>query len=109
MRDVNTLKLIRMAPIYDTGRAFGGYYATPYTDDEIHEIEVNSFKSTEKELLKLVRKKNARDIIDPDKIPSPDFIEKLYLKDSKQNSYRIDSILHLYEKKKELLSQFLIQ
>ena len=51
LRDARTLKFIRMAPIFDTGRAFATGFVTPYTDDEINNIEVNSFKSHENELL----------------------------------------------------------
>ena len=45
LRDAKTLKFIRMAPIFDTGRAFASGYVTPYTDYEIENIEVNSFES----------------------------------------------------------------
>ncbi len=42
LRDSKTLKFIRMAPIFDTGRAFGGSGIIPVTDEEIQNIELNA-------------------------------------------------------------------
>ena len=100
IRDADTLIIKRMAPIFDTGRAFGGYGVIPYTDKEISEIEVNSFEKTESELLTLVRDRN---IIDVANALSVDRISELYKKDTQADSFRIESICRLYQKKKELI------
>ncbi len=100
LRDARTLKFIRMAPIFDTGRAFATGFVTPYTDDEINNIEVNSFKSHENELLDLVQDMN---ILKPDKFLSDDRLAKLISKDSKASNRAIDFKIRLYDEKKKRL------
>lgn len=100
LRDARTLKFIRMAPIFDTGRAFATGFVTPYTDDEINNIEVNSFKSHENELLDLVQDMN---ILNPDKFLSDDRLAKLLSKDSKASNRAIDFKIRLYDEKKKRL------
>ena len=102
IRDADSLKIIRMAPIFDTGRAFGGYGVVPYTDKEISEIEVNSFEGTEAKLLRLVRDKS---ILDLSKVIPVDRVYELYKKDSQADSSRIDAVCRLYEKKIERLKE----
>ena len=104
LRDANTLKIIRMAPIFDTGRAFGGYGVIPYTDREIAEIEVNSFEETETKLLEHVRDKS---VVDLSKILPVERIAELYNKDSKIDDYRVESICRLYERKVEIVGYML--
>lgn len=96
LRDAESMKFVRMAPIFDSGRAFGAVGVVPYTDEEIDNIQVNSFESNEKKLLKLVRDRN---LIDMEKLPSADFITEWYTKDSKVSQARIKSIARLYEAK----------
>ena len=100
LRDARTLKFIRMAPIFDTGRAFATGFVTPYTDDEINNIEVNSFKSHENELLDLVQDMN---ILNPDKFLSDDRLAKLLSKDSKASNRAIGFKIRLYDEKKKRL------
>ena len=103
LRDSDTLKLIRMAPIFDTGRAFGGSGIIPVTDDEIHNIEINSFERSEAAMLSHVRN---RDVFDSSKALSSEQIESLYRKDSKASPYTIKSVSALYRKKLELLNKW---
>ena len=100
IRDAKTLKIVRMAPVFDTGRAFGGSAVTPYTDEEIDDIEVNSFERNETALLGLVRDKSRLDI---SKALREDRIRSLYEMDPKMRPGQIDMIVHLYEKKIERL------
>lgn len=103
LRDADTLKIIRMAPIFDTGRAFGGRGVVPYTDEEIDNIEVNSFESTEAELLKHV---TDRSLFNISRALPVHRIEDLYSKDSKARPGRVKSIARLYEKKLERLDKW---
>ncbi len=100
LRDADSLEYIRMAPIFDTGRAFAARSVVPYTDEEIDNIEVNSFERKESELLKLVRNKT---VVSIDKLPEPRFIEEQYNKDSKISKNRINHIVRLYNKKVDRL------
>jgi hypothetical protein len=120
LRDAQTLKFIRMAPIFDTGRALGARGVVPYTEEEISNIEVNSFEPNEKKLLGLVRSipnavmtasedpsgnsENSA-LLDISKLPDPEMISEMYRKDTKISQRRIESVVYLYEKKKELLSK----
>jgi hypothetical protein len=120
LRDAQTLKFIRMAPIFDTGRALGARGVVPYTEEEISSIEVNSFEPNEKKLLGLVRSipdavmtasedpsgnsENSA-LLDLSKLPDPEMISEMYRKDTKISQRRIESVVHLYEKKKVLLSK----
>lgn len=94
LRDADTLKLVSMAPIFDTGKAFGGSLVTPYTDEEIADIEVNSFESTERSLLSLVTDKS---VLDRSKLLPPERIRKLFEKDSRMRPGQIDMIVRLYD------------
>ena len=96
LRDAKTLKYTRMAPIFDTGRAFATGFVTPYTEDEINNVEVNSFEHYERDLLELVR---SRDILKTDKFPSDDKLAELLSKDSKTSKRLIDFKIRLYNEK----------
>ena len=96
LRDAETLEWIRMAPIYDTGRAFAAGSVVPYTDEEIDHMEVNSFEHTEAGLLGLVTDFS---VIDPAKALPPERIREYYQKDTKISAARVDHIVRLYEAK----------
>ncbi len=96
LRDADTLKLKRMAPIFDTGRAFCGRGVIPYTEEEIDDIEINSFEDSEIKMLEHVRD---RKVFDPGKTLAPERIESLYNKDSKARQSTIKNTVRLYEKK----------
>ncbi len=102
LRDSDSLKFIRMAPIFDTGRAFAAGSAVPYTDYEIDNIEVNSFTPYEKDLLKLVTDPS---ILDMSRILPSEKIEELYRKDSKAEDFRIRAAVRLYQRKIRLLEE----
>lgn len=101
LRDAKTLKFIRMAPIFDTGRAFGGGNVIPYTDEEIDSIETNSFAGSERDLLTLVRDKS---VVDMSRLLPQDRIEELCLMDSKASRAQAGHVIRLYNKKAERIS-----
>lgn len=100
LRDAETLKFVRMAPIFDTGKAFSPGFALPCTDRELDIIQVNSFLPTEPELLELVKDSS---VLDLSRLLSPDEIYRSYSKDSRMWEGWIDSAVWLYEKKIEML------
>ena len=103
LRDAESLKFIRMAPIFDTGRAFGGRGVTPYTDEEIDAIEINSFEDTEAKMLTHV---TDRKLFDLNKALHTERIRELYNKDSKMKQGRIKNIMRVYEKKLERVDKW---
>lgn len=103
LRDADSLQFIRMAPIFDTGRAFCSRTMFPYTDEEIDDIEVNSFERKETDLLKLVRH---REVCDLSRLPAPEEIEEAYLKDSKMRPNTARNAAHLYKAKTERIRRW---
>lgn len=102
LRDSRTLKLIRMAPIFDSGNSM--FWDAPRLPErsDCTEITVNSFRKTETELLKLV---TDRSRVRMDLLPCRNEIAELYAKDD--SIAFVDSILTGYEKKKALLEHFM--
>lgn len=101
LRDSQTLKFVRMAPIFDSGNSM--FWDAPRLPErsDCTEITVNSFRKTEMELLKLV---TDRSRVRMDLLPNWEEIAELYAKDD--SIAFVDSILTGYEKKKALLEQF---
>ena len=102
LRDSQTLKFVRMAPIFDSGNSM--FWDAPRLPErsDCTEITVNSFRKTEAELLKLV---TDRSRVHMALLPSRNEIAELYAKDD--SIAFVDSILTGYEKKKALLEQFM--
>ena len=102
LRDSQTLKFVRMAPIFDSGNSM--FWDAPRLPErsDCTEITVNSFRKTETELLKLV---TDRSRVHMDLLPSREEIAELYAKDD--SIAFVDSILTGYEKKTMLLEQFM--
>ena len=94
LRDAESLKLIGMAPIYDSGSSLFAERQFPANIKELEKIEINSFYNTELKLLKLVRNKNC---IDLTKLPAVSELRALYEKDS--DTSRLSEVLKWYEKK----------
>ena len=102
LRDTKTLKFIDVAPIFDSGNSmFWNNPSFPLNHD-LTEMEVNSFKKKEIELLKYV--KNSR-LLDLSKLPLEKEIRQLIDKDRQSAQYS-DSIMLGYRKKIELLENF---
>ena len=102
LRDSQTLKFVRMAPIFDSGNSM--FWDAPRLPErsDCTEITVNSFRKTETELLKLV---TDRSRVHMALLPSRNEIAELYAKDD--SIAFVDSILTVYEKKKALLERFM--
>ena len=102
LRDAETLKFIRMAPIFDSGGALFAGERLPYRASDIYEIKTNSLSSTERGLIRLVRDPS---VIDISKLPSPEYIREMYRKDSQISEKSIDIIAKAYERKIDMCDQ----
>ncbi len=96
LRDAKTLKFIRMAPIYDTGKSMFVRRHLPMRYAELTDCEVNSFVKHESKLLEYV---TDRSLVDAKKLPSSDELFKLYQKDSKLDDERRERVCRAYETK----------
>ena len=98
LRNTNTLELIGMAPIFDSGNSM--FWQNPRMPEysDLTDIAVNSFRNTEKRMLQLVRNKAVMDI---SKLPTEEELRTIYGLDT-LIPY-VDSIMLGYRKKIELL------
>ena len=78
LRDADSLKFLRMAPIYDSGDCLFANRELPRNIKELQKMEISGFAKTESKLLKLVTDPY---VIDLTKLPSAQFIRDLYAKD----------------------------
>ena len=98
LRDAHTLKFIGMAPIFDTGNSM--FWQNPRLPEhsDLTDIPVNSFRTTEKRMLQLVRD---QDVLDLSKLPTEEELRTIYESDALIPC--VDSILLGYQKKIEQL------
>ena len=101
--DAKTLKFVRMAPIYDTGKSQFVRKRFPLTNKEITNQEINSFTKDEECALKLVKDKS---LVDVPKLPSSDELAKLYRKDPLLRDYEINNVCEAYEMKVSAFSRW---
>lgn len=99
LRDTNTLQFIGMAPIFDTGNAM--FWKNPRLPlrDDLTDIEVNSFKAKEMQLLQYVQSKG---LVDGTRLPAEEELRAIYEKDPLFDHF--NSIFIGYQKKIELLA-----
>ena len=103
LRDADTLRFRRMAPIYDSGRCLFAAGSVPTNDKELLSIQTNSFAGTETALLEYV---TDRSLVDVTKLPAPEFIRKMYQMDSRMDPKRVERICETYARKIELFRMF---
>lgn len=102
LRDSRTLKIIGMAPIFDSGNSmFWNKSYLPYHNDLLN-ISVNSFRKKETDLLRYVKHTH---LIDIDKLPTTEEVQTLLQWDI-DFSHRGEGVLLGYKKKIELLDRF---
>ena len=100
LRDADTLRFLRMAPIFDTGKSFFIGKSVPADKKGLKNIEVNSFAGNESKLLKYVKNYT---LVTPDKALSPEQISSFFSLDSKMEHERIEKIVSAYQMKLEML------
>lgn len=96
LRDAKSLKFVKPAPIYDSGKAMFVNDIVPDNDRDMLKISTESFEGTEIRLLSLVKD---RSLVDASKLPEPSFIEQLYSLDPNMTESRIKSVISGYERK----------
>lgn len=94
LRNTNTLGFVGMAPIFDSGNSM--FWKNPKLPeyDDLTDIEVNSFRQTERQLLGLVKLRNQ---VDLSKLPTAEELHAIYAKDPLIPC--VDSIALGYQKK----------
>lgn len=104
LRNAETLKFESMAPIYDSGKSMMfGKEPFEISDKRVLSQETLGFKNNELEMLKLVRNRN---LIDINRLPSPEKIRETYMKDSHISPAHTDFIVEFYKRKIDLYEQF---
>lgn len=102
LRDADTLDFVSLAPFFDTGKSMFVARPVPQKEKEFKELETNSFAKSETKMLEFVTDRRRVDI---SKLPSPEWIKKMYMKDSYQDEGRVDAICRAYEMKVEILER----
>ncbi len=103
LRDADTLKFVRMAPIYDNGKSMFIKEPIPENMKEMLSIKTESFASDELHLLEYVRD---RKLVDITKLPDVSWIKSIYSKDSQMSESRINQVCEAYERKIDLYRRF---
>ena len=99
LRDAKTLQFVAMAPIFDSGNSMFWQNPNLPMRDDLNDIQVNSFRTTEKQLLRYVRDCKQVDI---SKLPTEDELRSIYALDPLIPC--VDSILIGYKKKIDMLT-----
>lgn len=99
LRDTKTLKFIGMAPIFDSGNSMFWQIPKLPEYDDLTKVKVNSFRTTEKQLLGYVQDRQQVDI---SKLPTEEELRSIYALDPLIPC--VDSIILGYEKKIDLLN-----
>ena len=103
LRDADTLKFIRMAPIYDSGNSMFAKIGVPKDIKALQKIEINSFTKKESAQLKLV---HDRTLLDLNKLPSADYIRDMYHKDDYISDSYVKERILWYERKIDMLDKW---
>lgn len=105
LRDVNTLKYIEMAPIFDSGNSMlWNRRFLPEKEkikSSLFSVPVTSFKKSEPELLKYIRDFRA---VDLSKVPSDRLIIDLFEKDNME-SKRMGNLLNWFHAKVDVIQE----
>ena len=105
LRDMDTLRFIMPAPIFDSGNSMF-YKASgslrPLERHELLQLEITSFHDSEEKMLSHVRN---REIVDIDMLPSHEELMELYVSNG-INEQKTGFIADCYRKKIEMLEDF---
>ena len=103
LRDADTLKFTRLAPIFDSGGAFFVNRNYPHSLRELYNVKVNGFFERESAGLKHIKDRNA---IDLSLLPSTSYIRKIYEMDTKAPKELAGWVCNWYEKKIDMCRAF---
>lgn len=101
LRDYKSLKLLSMAPIFDTGNSMFNDSLIP---NNLSKLKINSFVKSEEKIMKYVTNYK---LLDTNKILSSDVIKNEYLKDPNFDINRINEICGAYNRKIELFKSII--
>lgn len=99
LRDAETLKFVKLAPIFDSGNSMFYDLDMNHGTLELNNIPVDSFAENEFGLLRLVKDPS---IVDMDKLLTNDELSKV-LASSNRTPEQVRVLLSIYDKKKEML------
>ncbi len=103
IRDTETLKLIRMCPIYDCGNSmFWDQRTLKANPKELDKLETCSFNKKERELLRYVDDFNSFDI---SKLPDDNAIYNIYSKDKNISDEKIEQMIKCLKYKKSVIEK----
>lgn len=103
LRDDKTLKLTRLAPIFDSGGAFFVNRDYPHSLKELYHIKTNGFFEREAAGLNHIKDRKA---IDLTLLPPASFIRKIYEMDTKAPKELAGKVSNWYEKKIDMCRAF---
>lgn len=102
IRDSETLKFKRFAPIYDCGNSlFWNKKFVPKTKSDLRQIRTTSFSKRESNMLKYIK----TPLFDCSKLPSREVFESIYSQDPDITEERRDSLYQTLLWKSELLEE----
>jgi len=99
LRDAETLKFVRIAPIFDSGNSMFYDLDMNHGTLELNNIPVDSFAENEVGLLRLVKDPS---IVDMDKLLTNDELSKV-LASSNRTPEQVRVLLSIYDRKKDML------
>ena len=103
LRDAENLKIMSLAPLYDTGTSLFAGQILPIRYADLINGDIRSFTKKEKKQLELVTNKN---LVDVSKLPDSTQLSKLYQKDPELLPERIEQVCEAYERKKEAFAEW---
>ncbi len=102
LRDVDTLKIVSPAPIYDSGNSMFYKDSRILTSREILEKKINAIADYEEKMLTFVTDRN---LVDINLLPSREEVSRFYSRYG-IDGYKAEAIAHNYQLKIEMLEQF---
>lgn len=100
LRNPDTLEYYGFAPIYDSGNSM--FFRSQTVGRNLLTLETHSFVKKEVNLLKYVKNTG---LVNLNKLPSDDFLRRLYLQDISERHYRIEDKIRVYNTKIYYLDQ----
>lgn len=100
LRNPDTLEYYGFAPIYDSGNSM--FFRSQTVGRNLLTLETHSFVKKEVNLLKYVKNTG---LVNLNKLPSDDFLRRLYLQDISERHYRIEDKIRAYNTKIHYLDQ----
>ncbi len=102
LRDTETLRFLRMAPVFDSGKSLFAGMELPMDDRELLSLETNSFAASEDRMRKYLKGYAA---LDGDRLLTAEEIDAHYRKDPDISALRREQVISGYERKLRLMRE----